>query len=253
MDCHKTLLFHEQLFEVTYYTGAWSNFDGFSSILSHEVFLIIKVFLFFQSEVQITQVASPRSYCGEGPHWDVATQSLYYIDIDGPNETILRYDYYENKTYGAKVDGVPLMTFVLPVEETVDEFLVGTKRCGQIIRWDGKSPKGKFVRTVFEVETDIQKNRFNDAKADPAGRFVGGTQSTPECGSDPPNASLYSYDQTNGVKRLLKDISISNGLTWVKKAHLEYTFYYIDSCTRSLLAFDYDIESGSLGELCRQT
>lgn len=208
-------------------------------------------FILFQSDVQIKQVTSPRSLCGEGPHWDKGTQSLYYIDIDGPNETILRYDYSENKTYGATVDGVPLMTFVLPVEDTVDEFLVGTKRSGQIIRWDGKSPKGEFVRTVFEVEKNITTNRFNDGKSDPAGRFFGGTQRLAECDNSckTPNASLYSYDQSNGLRRVLKDIFISNGLTWIKKSVSTYTFYYIDSCTRYLLAFDYDIRSGSMGKL----
>lgn len=63
---------------------------------------------------EIEKLPSPRSMCGEGPHWDEASQSLYYIDIEGPEATILRYDYKENKTYSAMVDGVPLMTFVLP-------------------------------------------------------------------------------------------------------------------------------------------
>lgn len=38
----------------------------------------------------------------ESPHWDIARQSLYFVDIlEG---TIFRYDYLENKVYPAKLD-----------------------------------------------------------------------------------------------------------------------------------------------------
>lgn len=38
---------------------------------------------------------------GEGPHWDIETQSLYFVDIYGGS--IHRYDYNENKVYSCKV------------------------------------------------------------------------------------------------------------------------------------------------------
>lgn len=192
---------------------------------------------------------SPRSLCGEGPHYDNNTQSLYYIDIYGPESTLLRYDLRENKTYAATVDNEPLMTFVLPVDGTDDQFLVGTKNAAKVISWDGKSKKGKFVRNAFAVETQKSQdtNRWNDAKSDPVGRFFGGTQRLKECESDSNvvNASLYSYDQKNGVRQLKKDIFISNGLTWNTKIN---KFYYVDSCTHDVKQFDYDI---STGELCK--
>lgn len=52
---------------------------------------------------KVEVVPSPLSVLGEGPHWDVETQSLYYIDIYGNKASINRYDYAENKTYGATV------------------------------------------------------------------------------------------------------------------------------------------------------
>lgn len=193
--------------------------------------------------MKFEQLPSPRSLCGEGPYWDEAKQSLYYIDIYGPEATILRYDFNENKTYAATVDDEPLMTFVLPVDQTSDEFLVGTKNAAKIIRWDGKSSKGELIRTAFEIEMNITTNRFNDAKADPVGRFFGGTQRLAECNgpTSPSNASLYRFDHQNGVKQLKKNIFISNGLTWVRRK-----FYYVDSCTRNLLEFDYNINTGDL-------
>lgn len=203
--------------------------------------------LLFQSEVKIEQLPSPRSMCGEGPHWDVATQSLYYIDIEGPEATILRYDYKENKTYAATVDNVPLMTFVLPIENTNDEFLVGAQHAAKVIRWDGKSPKGEYLRDAFAVEEDkfYDTNRFNDAKCDPTGRFFGGTQRYSACDGpfDLANASLYRFDRENGVKQLKENVFISNGLTWVTKTN---KFYYIDSCSRDIKEFDYNSQTGDL-------
>lgn len=203
---------------------------------------------FFQSRVKIEQLPSPRSKCGEGPHWDEYSQSLYYIDIEGLDASILRYDYNENKTYSANVDDVPLMTFVLPIENATNEFLVGGRRTAKVISWDGKSPKGEFVRDAFEVETDsyYDTNRFNDAKCDPVGRFFGGTQRYNECHGpfSVANASLYSFDRNSGgIKQLKQNVFISNGLTWIMRTN---KFYYIDSCTRDIKEFDYNIDTGEI-------
>lgn len=51
---------------------------------------------------------------GEGPHWDEQLQSLFYNDIYGTEASILRYDYKENKTYSAKIDGEPVVGFIIP-------------------------------------------------------------------------------------------------------------------------------------------
>lgn len=47
--------------------------------------------------------SAPISALGEGPHWDIESQSLYYVDIYNNNTSILRYDYAENKTYSALI------------------------------------------------------------------------------------------------------------------------------------------------------
>lgn len=194
---------------------------------------------------------SPISLCGEGPHWDKESQSLYYIDIFGPESTILRYDYKENKTYAATVDYEPLMTFVLPVYNTTDEFLIGTKNEAKIIRWDGKSSKAELLCSAFQIEKEdfYKSNRFNDAKTDPFGRFYGGTQRLAECdysNLSKANGSLYRFDPEHGVKQLRKNVFISNGLTWNLKTN---KFYYIDSCSHDVKEYDYDISSGDICEL----
>lgn len=51
----------------------------------------------------VQPIETPRSALGEAPHWDVRTQSLYYVDIFAKEPTILRYSYAEGKTYSATV------------------------------------------------------------------------------------------------------------------------------------------------------
>ena len=130
---------------------------------------------------KVEQVPSPLSVLGEGPHWDIAAQSLYYNDIYGDKQSISRYDYNENKTYNATIPGEPIISFIIPVDGNSDEFIVGSGKRIVLIKWDGKSAQAKVVKTVGEVETNLPENRFNDAKCDPQGRFYGGTMRLGKC------------------------------------------------------------------------
>ena len=119
--------------------------------------------------------SSPISVLGEGPHWDVGRQSLYYNDIYGDKQSISRFSYNEKKTYNAVIHGHPIISFIIPVEGTQDQFIVGSGKKVVLIHWDGKSAQAKAVTTVGEVESNLPENRFNDAKCDQFGRFYGGT------------------------------------------------------------------------------
>jgi sugar lactone lactonase YvrE len=55
------------------------------------------------------------------------------------------------------------------------------------------------------------------------------------------SGALYSFD--GKVTRLLDGIRISNGLAWSVD---HKTFYYIDTPTREVKAFDYDVASGQI-------
>jgi len=200
---------------------------------------------------KVEVVPSPKSNLGEGPHWDEITQSLYYNDIYGKEATILRYDFKENKTYSATIDGEPIVSFIIPVANSVDHYAdryaVGIGRRVGIIQWDGKSSHGKLLHIGFEVEEDdkYKNNRFNDAKADPIGRFYGGTMRFEELGDlfEVAGGSFYQYTKGEGVKTLLQNIYVSNGLAWNEDIH---KFYYIDSVKLDVKEFDYDPMSGDI-------
>lgn len=132
-----------------------------------------------------------------------------------------------------------------------NQFAVGIGRSIEIIQWDGYSAGAEVIRTVINVEpSDFYKfNAFDDAKADPCGRFFGGTlRGKALCTDDPnvANASLYSYTKTQGLIQWRSDVYISNGLTWNKK---KKKFYYNDSCKFNIKENDWDPKTGAICRL----
>ncbi|XP_055588960.1 regucalcin [Uranotaenia lowii] len=194
---------------------------------------------------KVEQVPSPLNVLGEGPHWCIERQSLYYNDIYGG--TIHRYDYAQNVTYTAKIDGYPVIGFIIPVKNSHTEFIIGTDRKLTLIDWDGVSEKASFVRTVGEVEFDKLDNRFNDAKVDPKGRFYGGTMRLEEKGDifEMRLGTFYRYDaKKKEFVCLKKSIGVSNGLCWNEKKNL---LYYIDSCDLDVKEYHVD-ENGDISK-----
>src|SRR5690606_20448990 len=83
--------------------------------------------------------------------------------------------------------------------------------------------------------------RANDGKPDPAGRFVGGTMGFPAARDGA--GTLWSF--ADGTARpLLRGTTISNGLAWSADGS---TMYYVDTPTRTIRAFPYDLATGELG------
>lgn len=68
---------------------------------------IYKDYFTFQqmaSSYKVEILPSPACVLGEGPHWDIERQSLYFVDIyGGKNGSLHRYDYAENKIYSASI------------------------------------------------------------------------------------------------------------------------------------------------------
>lgn len=101
----------------------------------------------------------------------------------------------------------------------------------------------------MEPDEHYSSNRLNDAKADPAGRWFGGTMRQEECAAavlDNVDGSFYRYASGDKVATQLKSgVGVSNGLAWNLKTK---RFYYIDSCALNVKEFDYDVKTG---EICK--
>jgi sugar lactone lactonase YvrE len=96
------------------------------------------------------------------------------------------------------------------------------------------------TRMISNPEPHLPGNRFNDGKCDPSGRFWAGTMSHTD---EPEKGSLYLLDKDLTITQKIEKVSISNGLAWSPDHD---TFYYIDSPTKKVAAFNYDKTNGDI-------
>jgi len=168
-------------------------------------------------------VFDAKATLGEGPAWDSKTQSLYWVDI-------LQKKIYRKEDCLAELDSFigclapsTNRTLILGLHHAVSTFDIDSRR----------------VHLLTSIDFEPTTNRINDGKCDPAGRFIFGTMDMNE---KDPSGSLYSFDGKQ-VTRLLDNIRISNGLAWSPD---HKTFYYVDTPTREVKAFDYDLSTGRI-------
>jgi sugar lactone lactonase YvrE len=178
---------------------------------------------------------------GEGPTWDAKAQTLYWVDI-----LEKRVHYHRGDENGfIQLDEIP--GCLAPCKDNT--LLIAAQASFLTLepfyqRFDKLSAstqdKPATAKTIVLASiTEPVNNRFNDGKCDPIGRFLAGTM---DMDGEAPNGALYSFNG-KAVTRLLDGIRISNGLAWSPDYK---TFYYIDTPTRQVKAFDYDLSTGQI-------
>jgi gluconolactonase len=176
---------------------------------------------------------------GEGPHWCGDKQELIYVDI--PGKHVHRYVPATGTDYSVAVDG--RVTFVIPIQNEKNKYVIGLERDVAVLEWDGISKNYTSLKIITSVESNYPKNRFNDGKCDPQGRIWTGTmgyETTPG-NVDPEKGNLYRLDLEGKLSLEVDKINISNGLAWSKDST---KFFYVDSCAYSIDVFDFDAASG---------
>jgi sugar lactone lactonase YvrE len=170
-----------------------------------------------------------RATLGEGPVWLDRARRLLWVDIDAPALHV--------------TDVAAARDHVVAVHEQVG---CAVPACGSLVLaglrsgfWAVDLDTGSRAH-IDDPEPDLPGNRFNDGKCDPRGRFWAGTM---ECEEKSRTGALYSLDATLRVRKWLTGIGCSNGLAWSDDAK---TMYYVDSPTRKVVAFEYDIDEGSI-------
>lgn len=177
--------------------------------------------------MQAELILNAKATLGEGPAWDSKTQTLYWVDI-------LEKRIYAGTQILAQLDDV---IGCLAPRKNGHLILSLSEAEGRLGFADLEPDTAQL--TVLTTLDEIQTNRVNDGKCDPAGRFLAGTMDMNE---KDPNGALYSFDGKQ-VTRLLDGITISNGLAWSVDHKI---FYYIDTPTRAVKAFDYDLATGQI-------
>jgi sugar lactone lactonase YvrE len=176
-------------------------------------------------------VLDAKAQLGEGPSWDAASRTLYWINIYAG----------EIRAYSPETGS----DRVIPVGEPVG-CLAPTKAGGLVIASQSGisllDPATGQRKLLAHPEAGMPGNRFNDGKCDPAGRFLAGTMDNAEKEA---SGSLYSLSPDGTLKTLLTGVRISNGLAWSPD---HATLYYIDTPTRAVMAYQYDLAIGNISQ-----
>jgi len=169
-----------------------------------------------------------KATLGEGPAWDSKTQTLYWLDI------LEKRIYAGNRILAELGD---LIGCLAPRKN--GNLILGLSEVEGRLRFADLNPDSVQLTVLASLGFELPTNRLNDGKCDPAGRFLAGTMDMNE---KDPSGALYSFDGKQATC-LLDGITLSNGLAWSVD---HKTFYYIDTPTRVVKAFDYDITTGKI-------
>jgi len=175
---------------------------------------------------QLEKLTTSNAELGEGPLWDADSQQIIWVDI--LKGQINQVDLNGNI-------GIPVL-----LDEAVGA--VAHTESGNLI---AATPSGlvdiEKSKIVCQLPNQDPNLRMNDGKADPLGRFVGGTMTFGD--PEPKAGSLWSFGP-EGVQCILDGVTISNGLDWSDDGK---SMFYIDTPTQRIDSFDYDLDTGRIG------
>lgn len=167
---------------------------------------------------------------GEGPVWSAEEQALYWIDIWRP---ALRRWQPGSGQFKSWAMPAPIGSFTLRAGGGA---VVALKNG---LHWfDFEQARATLL---IDPEADRPDTRFNDGKCDRLGRFWAGTLD--DDGEKLPKGSLYRLDANGSLHTVRGQVTVSNGLGWSPDNR---TMYYTDSPTRTIVAYDFDLDSGSI-------
>ena len=167
---------------------------------------------------------------GEGPVWDHRINQLWWVDI--PNGLVHCYNPADNTNKSFSIG--QMVGAAIPCER---EGLILAMENGFAFY----NHEAGQLKPIFDPESNVSTNRFNDGKCDPQGRLWAGTMSIA-----PPREAvgcLYCLDSDLKTTKKLSNIKVSNGLDWTARTN---KMFYIDTRNNVIMSFDYDQESGNI-------
>ena len=182
------------------------------------------------TEMQVELVLDTGSDLGEGAIWNHETGRLYWVDIT--NEILNIY----NPSTGINKEMMTGQMIGTVVPSETGKAIVALRNGIYVMDVSTGSKK-----LITDPEADIPTNRFNDGKCGPGGRFWAGTMSLE---GEPGQGALYRLDGSGVAVKIIENVSVSNGIVW---SHGHTKMYYIDTPTRKVMAYDFDKQSGEIG------
>jgi sugar lactone lactonase YvrE len=189
--------------------------------------------------LKATLAVDCQDIIGEGPAWDPARERILWCDnsvglihearSNGSNSWHETRHWTLNRSIAA---AIPRTAGGLVVASGVEILTL--------------SDAGD-VRSFAHLDADPQCVKLNDAKCDSRGRLWAGTRDTdfgvPGRKITPGRAALYRVDPDGAAVKMLSGTTLGNGLDWSPDGSV---FYFIDTYSRTIDAFDFDIDQGSI-------
>ena len=178
---------------------------------------------------QAELVLDSQATLGEGAIWNHKTGTLLWVDIEEGMLNEFDPEIAENRSF----DMNQRIGTVVPVDK--GGVLVALE--DGVYAFDLMEEK---LEKVAHPEEGTENIRYNDGKCDPAGRFWVGSMGMDQKEG---RAALYRIDADFSWKRMIDDVTISNGIVWSPD---KTRMYYIDTPTKKVMAYDYDNENGKI-------
>jgi sugar lactone lactonase len=175
---------------------------------------------------EITILNPDVSELGEGPTFDVTTQTLFWFDITGKRLLELRIG-----DGRLSVHHLPVMASALAAIDGDRQLLV----CEDGLHVRDKVT-GRMIRRVA-VEAENPLTRSNDSRTHPSGALWFGTMGK---NAEPGAGAIYWY-RDGEVRRLYDRITIPNAICFAPDGR---TAYFTDTVTDRMMRVDCDPVSG---------
>ncbi|MFH1512198.1 MAG: SMP-30/gluconolactonase/LRE family protein [Bacillota bacterium] len=175
-------------------------------------------------------VLDARAELGESALWRAQTQSLHWADI-------IKGEVHSLDMAAMKHTYVSTAQAVGAIVPAYGGGFAAALATGFYLLDD----KG-LTKRIAEPEGLVPMLRFNDGKCDRRGRFWAGTQIMRD--EMKGRGYFWCLDVDGTVRTALTGVTTSNGLAWNED---DTVLYYIDSMTRTVKAFQFDLERGTLG------
>jgi sugar lactone lactonase YvrE len=177
-------------------------------------------------------IQAANAIIGEGPSWDPVCNVLYWVDIK--RSAVFRFEPALGQTGHWPMSRQTGCVF----PTTVDSRVVFADADG-VGFLDHSS--GQITR-IADPEPHLPGNRFNDGKVDRAGRLWVGTMDDQY---QKPTGSLYRLDTDLSLHRIDSGLICSNGIGWSPDNR---TMYFTDSMIRTIWSYEFDLDTGEVGE-----
>ena len=171
----------------------------------------------------------PGALLGEGPCWDAATATLWWVDILGE-----RLHAWNGE---ARHWDLPLMASLAAPRG--DGTLTLVTEAG-IAAFD---PADGSVSDFLSIEHGRPGNRSNDSKVSPGGHLLASSMGR---AAEPGVGGLYAVSPNGEIRTLLEGLTIPNGLAWSLDGRW---IYFADSARRQVYRAAWDEAAGTIGTL----